>query len=402
MTNRERLGIVTISLFIVFSLISSTKFSNFALIDSITNFVTSISDNMLAKVGDVLPQETPAATAGPNKVQVIHTSGSPLVQLAKINNNQVLSVKQCESPESLARYPINNNNLIRDAKCTAGYVEGTVLNIKTANANNSIALLDELIDLLKGTLNNLNTRGNIDGMVFVGIPTGAEIKTGIESANDITVACINKDGEKIKNQRVGNLGMVPDTMYTNATEAQKASLAFIKNGIKDLNDQVKLSKDTKEDSVQKLLLQAIGIVRKFKSDFLPIDESLLVDNRNFNSSENIKLSVYLEKNNNGQLMVDNPSSFLLGKIWMYRQVNSDVPKIEKPFYKGRVVMTAGEQSIENSEVVIPSKSIYDDLKKTVTNKIEELTKIRSKFVSNLETAQEAKKKLEANGYYCQL
>lgn len=401
MTNRERFGIITISLFIIFSLISSTRFSDLSLIHAFTNSVASISDSVLAKVGDVVPMETPQATGSSNTVKIIQSGGSPMVQLERVSG-QIIPVDKCENAATLARYPIDAKKLARDAKCTSGYMEGTVLSIKIANANNSIAIIDELLGLLKGTLNNLNSKGSIDGMIIAGIPAGAEIKTAIENANNISIACIDSNGNREKNQRVGDYSIISDSMFTNVTEAQKASLAFIKNGIKDLNDQVKLSKDTKEDSVQKLLLQAIGIVRKFKSDFLPIDASLLTDNSNFVGRDNINLSVYLDKNNSGQLVLDNPSSFLLGKIWAYRQFNSDVPKIEKPFYKGKVVMTAGDQSIENSEVVIPSNSIYNDLKKTVTDKIDELTKTRAKFAKNLSIAQESKKKLEANSYYCQL
>jgi hypothetical protein len=53
-------------------------------------------------------------------------------------------------------------------------------------------------------------------------------------------------------------------------------------------------------------------------------------------------------------------------------------------------------------VVIPEPIIFKDLKETIISKINELTKIREKFAKNLSIAQEAKKKLEANSYYCQL
>jgi hypothetical protein len=60
------------------------------------------------------------------------------------------------------------------------------------------------------------------------------------------------------------------------------------------------------------------------------------------------------------------------------------------------------ESIENDTVVIPEPIIFKDLKETVISKIDQLAKIREKYVKNLSLAQDAKKKLEFNSYYCQI
>ncbi len=399
MTNRERLGIVFISLFVLFSLVSST--SQFDL-NYIFTKVNNLSNSILAKVGDALPNETPIAKSNSDTVQVIKPSDSLLVQLENINDNQVFSVDRCETKESLARYPIDKNKLAKDAKCTAGYMEGTVLNIKIANANNSVEILDDLIKLLKGTLNNLNAKGTIDGMVIAGLPVGAEIKTVIENANNISVACINKDGDKLKNQRVGKYKPVNDEMYTSVTEEQKKSLEFIKNGIKDLNTKIQKSQESKEDIVQKLLLQSLEIVKRFKTDFIPVDASLLADNRNLDNLAKLKMTVDMQKDNSNNLIIDNPNKFLSYKISIATRFMSGIPHISEPYYKGKVTMSVEDESIENDTVVIPEPIIFKDLRETIVAKINELTKIRSKFAKNLSIAQESKKKLESNSYYCQL
>lgn len=399
MSNRERIGIAFISLFLIFSLFSSTKQFD---LDEIYSKVNSVSNSFLAKVGDVLPQETPEAKSISSTVQVIKPSDSLMVQLEKVEDNQVVPVEKCETKEVLARYPINKSELAKDAKCTAGYMEGTVLNIKIANANNSIAILDELIKLLKGTLNNLNNSGTIDGMVLAGMPIGAEIKTVIENADNISVACINRNGDKQKNQKIGKYKPVADVMYTSVTEEQKKSLAFIKNGIKDLNTQIQQSQQSKEDIVQKLLLQSLEIVKKFKSDFLPIDASLLADNVNLDKLASLRMIVNMQKDSSNNLILDNPNTLLSYKISFATRFMSGIPHISEPYYKGKVTMSVDNESIENDTVVIPEPIIFKDLKDTVISKIDQLNKIREKYARNLSLAQDAKKKLEFNSYYCQI
>lgn len=399
MTNRERLGIVFISLFVLFSLVSST--SQFDLSYIFTK-VNNLSNSILAKVGDALPNETPIAKSNSDTVQVIKPSDSLMVQLEKVNDDQVLPVEKCETSNALARYPIDKTRLAKDAKCTAGYMEGTVLNIKIANANNSIAVLDDLINVLNGTLKNLNSKGTIDGMVLAGIPSGAEVKTVIENANNISVVCLNKEGNKEKNQRIGKYSPVSDVMFTSVTQEQNNSLAFIKTGIKDLNEKVRQSQVNKEDLVQKLLLQSLEIVKRFKTDFIPVDASLLVDNRNLDNLAKLRMTVDMQKDNSNNLIIDNPNKFLSYKISIATRFMSGIPHISEPYYKGKVTMSVEDESIENDTVVIPEPIIFKDLKETIISKINELTKIREKFAKNLSIAQEAKKKLEANSYYCQL
>jgi hypothetical protein len=399
MSNRERIGIASISLFLIFSIFSSTKQFNF---DEIYSKVNNVSNSLLAKVGDVLPQETPTTKSVSSTVQVIKPSDSLMVQLEKVEDNQVVPVERCETKEALARYPINRKELARDARCTSGYMEGTVLNIKIANASNSIATLDQLIQLLKGTLDNLNSKGTIDGMVLAGMPMGAEIKTAIENADNISVACIDKNGDKQKNQKVGKYKPVSDIMYTNITEEQKKSLAFIKNGIKDLNTKIQQSQESKEDIVQKLLLQSLEIVKKFKTDFLPIDASLLADNVNLDKFASLRMIVDMQKDNSNNLIVDNPNTILSYKISFATRFMSGIPHISEPYYKGKVTMSVDNESIENDTVVIPEPIIFKDLKETVISKIDQLAKIREKYVKNLSLAQDAKKKLEFNSYYCQI
>ncbi len=399
MTNRERLGISFISLFVIFSLVSSTKQFDF---NQIYSKVNSVSDSILAKVGDVLPQETPTAKSVSSTVQVIKPSDSLLVQLENINDNQVVPVDRCETKESLARYPIDKKRLAKDAKCTAGYMEGTVLNIKIANANNSIAVLDELIKLLKDTLKNLNSKGTIDGMVIAGLPAGDEIKTLIENADNISVACINKDGDKLKNQRVGKYKPVNDEMYTSVTEEQKKSLEFIKNGIKDLNTKIQKSQESKEDIVQKLLLQSLEIVKRFKTDFIPIDASLIADNRNLDNLASLRMIVNMQRDDSNNLILDNPNTLLSYKISIATRFMSGIPHISEPYYKGKVTMSVDNESIENDTVVIPEPIIFKDLKNTIENKINSLTEIKEKYEKSLSMTQVAKKKLEFNQYYCQI
>lgn len=393
MNKSERLGIIFLIIILFFSIFSSIQSKGFAFISS---------KLMLAKAGDIKPSETDTPIRDSSPVKIIHGGGSPIVELEKITDNQVIPPNRCETPEYFNRYPLDTKKLAKDAKCTSGYMEGSVLNIKIANANGSISQIDELIGLLKGTLNNLNSRGTIDGISLVGVPAGAELKTTIENADNISVACINNDGNKLKDQRVGKYSPVSDVMFVSMTDEQKNSLAQIKNGIKDLNSQISSSGGNASDNVQKLLLQSLEIVKKFKTDFMPVDSTLLSDHPSIEKLSTMKMSVDLDKGSDNKFIIDNPNKLLSYKISIATRFMSGIPHISEPYFKGRVTLTADDQTIQNDKVVIPEPVIFADLKETITNKINDLTKIRAKFAKNLSIAQDAKKKLEANGYYCQL
>ncbi len=399
MTNRERLGIIFIIILLVLTLVFNSY--SFILTDKFTNNISFENVPLLAKVEtDIIATPTPTIQ-NQKSVEVIRDN-SPFVQLEEIMDEQIFSVEKCETETTKKRYPIDQKKLASDAKCTSGYMEGTVVSIKMINAQNSISAIDELIELLNGTLNNINKNKSINNITFVGIPAGAEMKTAIENANNITVACINKDGKKENNKRVGKYSPISDTIFISSTPEQKKSLEFIKKSIKDLNSQIELSKGSPEDSVQKLLLQALEIVKKFKSDFIPVDASLLSDKSPFNKSDALRMTVNLEKNDSDKFIIDNPGTILSYKITFATRFMSGIPTIKEPYYKGGVTMSVGDESITNNKVVIPEPVIYADIKETIIKKIASLKEQRLKFVKNLNLAKDIKNKLEGANYYCQL
>ena len=390
MTNQEKTGLFFTSLLAIFS---------FVFIYSMTPSVNR--EAILAKVESSIPIGTPTPLSVSDNVLILRADNEDFVQLEKITGN-ILPAQQCEDSEFIDRYggiSQYKSRLNKDAMCATGYMEGTVLKIKIANANSSIATITDLIDLLTRTLENLNKKGTLDGMLIIAISAGGEIKTTIENSNKISVMCIENNGIKEKGKKVGKYSPVPDILFISQTVEQKNSFRVIKSGIKELNQKVAKSSVNIEDADTKdLLMKALEIAKKFKSDFLPIDATLLSDRRNMNT-DTLGLLVTLGKNNGKPLMENLPKgmeTLIKTVTWFI----PGIPVIKGPYYVSKININVGDQNIEKSNILVPEPVIFADIKKTIENKITELSEAKKKFEKNLNTAQLALNKLTAESYYC--
>lgn len=400
MITKEKEGAFLILTFFIVSIV----FVSFSLQSII------IDDNTLyANVESAVPTETPKALSNSEYVEVIRNN-NPVVRLESIGKKTILPAKSCVPDYKIKDYgglSAYESRLSKVAKCETGYMDGTVLRVKIANANSSISTINELISFLVATLDNLNKKGTIDGITFIGIPSGSEIRTEIENADKLSIKCLLNNDVKENDKVVGNYRPVNDNLYVAVTQEQKNVLKNIKSSIKDLSEKIqdasaidmKTGKDNLSSLTNVLLSQALSIMNKFKKDFIPIDTSIL--SKSFlTDNENIFITIDLIKDKDGKIIIDNPGKAVSTIINVVTSVMPGIPTIKGPYYKSKINIKVGDESIENDKMVVPEPIIYSEVIDNIKKKITSLTESRSKFEKNLKFYKDALKKLESADYYC--
>ncbi len=398
--------------------------------------ITSLFEKITSTRSESLLAQAGGARKPTEAVRVIQVENKPrIAELRSLfANEKQVPASQCISKEVLDRYYEGNidkydQKLAKDARCYSGYMEATVLDAKIANANTSITVLDDLLDLATKTRAALVKNKTVDGIQLLAIPAGASVITAIENATNIKMQCLKRDDVLLySSTAIGKGGVVSDAAYVYATEKHKVTFGKIQAGIKNLNKKIQDEEDRLKNAeidedgkaidkitgkpiegpgISELMAQAKAVIGAIKGDFLPVHADLLIKRKDLTAAGELGISVTLAKDKNGGLILDNPARWITTMIHAFSMIPfDDLGTVSRPYYDGSVSISAGEEAFSlkingKTVVPVPEPSIYADMIATIDDKIKALGKEKAKFQANLKDAQARLLALEKKSYYCQ-
>lgn len=346
-------------------------------------------------------------SASPVRVRQEENKPRAFIEALRPEERQI-AAESCLSKEELDRYYNGNvseykRSLQSKATCMSGYMTATVLDGKIANANQSLNLINNLLDLLHKTQEKLNKAKTVDGLGLIGIPAGKDTLTSIESAKGITMKClVRPDDTKEASVAVGTADYMADKVFLQDTKRAKAVIDKIKKDSKALADEVskEIEKNTgKSDSLGKAFLigmvhKVLGMKNELKSKLIPIDAEFLdfeIKHGLLKSGHAIAIGVSL----NGQ------SGKEMGMPgWVESFLDGFPFYINGPFNGGGIVMGDENENFPYENIVIPEEYMLNDFKKAIAERIKELEAKKKEFEAIRTRVQKQLADLEAKNFGC--